>query len=293
MLENELGNINQIFMKKYISYFLSALTVIFAASCNTDDSPDDLQGKARVNFFLVDAPGDFDEVWVEVLAVRVKMDDNSLDDDDTQGDNDDNYDSWQEVSYEGETQMVNLLDLTGANSLLLGTEDFDEGEIDQLRLILGTNNYVVKDGVESDLKTPSAQQSGLKIKIDQELEAGQTYDLIIDFDVAKSIVVAGNSGNINLKPVLRAYLQEAAGISGQIMPLEAQMIEVTAMDGDDTYTTYVDENGNFKIQGLDAGTYSLVITPNELYVPVQIDGIMVEDGEMTVVEPITLELVTE
>jgi hypothetical protein len=241
----------------------------------------------------VDAPGDFDEVWVEVLAVRVKMDDNSMDDDDTQGDDDDNYDSWQEVSYEGETQMVNLLDLTGANSLLLGTEDFDEGEIDQIRLILGTNNYVVKDGVESDLKTPSAQQSGLKIKIDQELEAGQTYDLIIDFDVAKSIVVAGNSGNINLKPVLRAYLQEAAGISGQIMPLEAQMIEVTAMDGDDTYTTYVDENGNFKIQGLDAGTYSLVITPNELYVPVQIDGIMVEDGEMTVVEPITLELVTE
>ncbi|SHO62056.1 DUF4382 domain-containing protein [Algoriphagus zhangzhouensis] len=277
-------------MKKYISYFLTALTVIFAASCTSDDSPGNLDGKARVNFYLVDAPGDFDEVWVEVLAVRVKMDDNSMDDDNSQGDDDDNYDSWQEISYEGESQMVNLLDLTGANSLLLGTEDFEEGEIDQIRLILGTNNYVVKDGVESDLKTPSAQQSGLKIKIDQELEAGQTYDLIIDFDVAKSIVVAGNSGNINLKPVLRAYLQEAAGISGQILPIEAQMIEVTAVDGDDNYTTYVDENGNFKIQGLDSGTYSLVITPNELYAPVQIDGILVVDGEMTVVDPIILDL---
>lgn len=277
-------------MKKYISYFLTALTVIFAASCTSDDSPGNLDGKARVNFYLVDAPGDFDEVWVEVIAVRVKMDDNSLDDDNSQGNDDDNDDSWQEISYEGESQMVNLLDLTGANSLLLGTEDFEEGEIDQLRLILGTNNYVVKDGLESDLKTPSAQQSGLKIKIDQEIEAGQTYDLIIDFDVAKSIVVAGNSGNINLKPVLRAYLQEAAGISGQVLPLEAQMIEVTAVDGDDTYTTYVDENGNFKIQGLDSGTYSLVITPNELYAPVQVDGILVEDGEMTVVEPIILDL---
>lgn len=277
-------------MKKYISYFLTALTVIFAVSCTSDDSPGNLEGKARVNFYLVDAPGDFDEVWVEVLAVRVKMDDNSMDDDNSQGDDDDNDDSWQEISYEGESQMINLLDLTGANSLLLGTEDFEEGEIDQLRLILGTNNYVVKDGVESDLKTPSAQQSGLKIKIDQEIEAGQTYDLIIDFDVAKSIVVAGNSGNINLKPVLRAYLQEAAGISGQVLPVEAQMIEVTAVDGDDTYTTYVDENGNFKIQGLDAGTYSLVITPNELYAPVQVDGILVEDGEMTVVEPIILDL---
>lgn len=277
-------------MKKYISYFLTALTVIFAASCTSDDSPGNLDGKARVNFYLVDAPGDFDEVWVEVIAVRVKMDDNSLDDDNSQGNDDDNDDSWQEISYEGESQMVNLLDLTGANSLLLGTEDFEEGEIDQLRLILGTNNYVVKDGVESDLKTPSAQQSGLKIKIDQEIEAGQTYDLIIDFDVAKSIVVAGNSGNINLKPVLRAYLQEAAGISGQVLPLEAQMIEVTAVDGDDTYTTYVDENGNFKIQGLDSGTYSLVITPNELYAPVQVDGILVVDGEMTVVEPIILDL---
>lgn len=286
-------NINQIFMRKYISYLLTAITAIFAVSCDMNDSPDDIQTGARVNFYLVDAPGNFEEVWVEVLAVRVKMDDNSMDDDDSMGDDDDDYSAWEEVPFEGESQMVNLLDLTGANSLLLGTEDFEEGEIDQIRLILGTNNYVVIDGEEHELKTPSAQQSGLKIKIDQDIEAGQTYDLIIDFDVAKSIVVAGNSGNINLKPVLRAYLQEAAGISGQILPVEAQMIQVTVFDEDDSYTTYVDENGNFKIQGLDSGTYSILIEPNELYLSVQLDGIVVEDGTITNVDPVTLELLTE
>ncbi|HAZ25659.1 MAG TPA: hypothetical protein DCY95_14560, partial [Algoriphagus sp.] len=78
------------------------------------------------------------------------------------------------------------------------------------------------------LKTPSAQQNGLKIKVNQPIEGGQSYNLVIDFDVAKSIVVAGNSGNIILKPVLRAYLEEAAGISGLVLPLDAQTIAVSA-----------------------------------------------------------------
>lgn len=259
--------------------------MLFAVSCSNDDETPN-GGNARVNFYLVDAPGDFDEVWIEILAIRVKADsDHSMgnpnmnDDDNT----------WIEIPYDESSRYVNLLDLTGENSLLLGTEDFPEGEIDQLRLILGDDNYVVKDGARSELTTPSAQQSGLKIKVSEEIQSGMSYNLIIDFDVAKSIVVAGNSGNIILKPVLRAYVEEAAsGIKGQVFPAGAQPVAVNAQKGDDVYNTSVDENGNFRILGIDDGVYVLTFTPNEGYQTLVIDNVLVEEGVVKTLDPITL-----
>jgi hypothetical protein len=59
----------------------------------------------------------------------------------------------------------------------------------------------MKDSVLYDLETPSAEQSGLKIKIDKNL--GFTTDsLTLDFDADKSILETGN-GKFILKPVIK------------------------------------------------------------------------------------------
>jgi hypothetical protein len=50
------------------------LIVFIGSFCNIDVEL--LAGFAKVNFYLVDAPGDFDEVWIEVIALRIKADDN-------------------------------------------------------------------------------------------------------------------------------------------------------------------------------------------------------------------------
>jgi hypothetical protein len=271
-------------MKTILNYFMLALIAVVGFSCNNSDDLD--AGSAKVNFYLVDAPGDFDEVWIEVIALRVKANDN-----DSSNDLNDDSDesSWVEIPYEDGSRYVNLLALTGENSLLLGTETFPEGKIEQLRLVLGSDNYVVKGGKRSELKTPSAQQSGLKIKLDESIDGGRSYDIVIDFDVEKSIVVAGNSGNIILKPVLRAYVTEAtSGIMGQVFPKEAQFVAVKAMKGDNVYNTGVDENGNFKIQGMDDGVYTLTFTPNEAYKGKEIGGVLVEEGKIKTMDPITL-----
>jgi hypothetical protein len=86
-----------------------------------------------------------------------------------------------------------------------------------LRLILGTNNTVVIDGISYELKTPSGQISGYKIKMDpQPLELGGLYRLIIDFDVSVSVHETGN-GKYMLKPVVRGYLEPVVGaIAGTI-----------------------------------------------------------------------------
>ncbi len=260
---------------KNVSYLLLVLATF---ACDVNDYPESNQ--ARVNFYLVDAPADYDEIWIEVLALRVKADyqGSEMNEDD---------DSWNEIIFEG-SRFVNLLDLTGGNSLLLGTEDFPEGEIDQIRLILGDDNYLMKGEERFELKTPSAQQSGLKIKVNQELVAGNSYDLIIDFDAARSIVEAGNSGNIILKPVLRAFLEQSQGVQGQVLPLDAQPVSVTISGNGVEVNSFVDKNGNYVIQGINPGTYTLTFTPNERYNPSTVTEIVVEDDQMKLVPPVTL-----
>jgi len=267
-------------MKILLKSLTFALLVLANFACDINDTPK--SGQARVNFYLVDAPADYDEVWIEVLSLRVKA--NHTDSKTTEDDN-----SWKEIIFEG-SRYVNLLDLTGGNSLLLGTEDFPEGEIDQLRLILGEDNYLMKNGDRFELKTPSAQQSGLKIKVSQAVEAGNTYNLIIDFDAAKSIVNAGNSGNIILKPVLRAYLEQSQGVKGQVLPTAAQPVMVTVSGNGKEVNTFADQNGNYVVQGINPGTYSITFTPNEQYNPTTLTGIVVESDKLTIIPPVTLTL---
>jgi len=273
-------------MKTILNYFMLALILVVGFSCNNDDEL--LAGSAKVNFYLVDAPGDFDEVWIEVIALRIKADDNDQNnDDDLEDDSDES--SWVEIPFEEGSRYVNLMGLTGENSQFLGSEIFPEGEIDQLRLVLGDDNYVVKDGNRAGLKTPSAQQSGLKIKLNESIEGGKSYEIVIDFDVEKSIIVAGNSGNIILKPVLRAYVREAAaGIMGQVFPKEALPVAVKAIKGDLEYNTFLDENGNFKIQGMDDGLYTLSFTPDSGYIAFTKNGVLVEEGKTKTMDPVTL-----
>lgn len=267
-------------MKTLIALFSCLLFVGLLSSCNENEGPN--SGEARVNFRLVDAPADYDEVWVEVLALRVKVDyeGSDMDEDDS---------SWEEIIYDG-PQMVNLLDLTGGNSLLIGSEDFPEGEIDQIRLILGENNYLMKGEQKIALKTPSAQQSGLKIKVEEDIQGGQTYDLIIDFDAAKSIVNAGNSGNVILKPVLRAYVEVSQGIMGQVFPLEAQPVQVTIAGNGTEANTFADATGKYSVMGLTPGTYSVTFTPNDAYTPQTLTNIVVEDGKVTTPNVVNLVL---
>lgn len=267
-------------MKTLNPLFNLFLLLFLISGCDFNDQP--APREATVNFHLVDAPAPYDEVWIEVLAIRVKADypGSDMDEDDS---------SWEEIVYGG-SKMINLLDLTGGNSLLLGTEEFPAGELEQIRLILGENNYLMKGNQKTELTTPSAQQSGLKIKINQAIESRETYDLVIDFDAAQSIVNAGNSGKAILKPVLRAYMEESQGIEGQISQAEARPVQVTVTGNGMETNTFVDEAGNYSILGLTPGTYTMTFTPNESYIPQTFTGIVVEEDQITVPNVVDLNL---
>jgi hypothetical protein len=95
---------------------------------------------------------------------------------------------------------VNLLDLQNGITMVLAQGDVPEGVLKEVRFILGNDNYVVVDGNVHPLETPSAEHSGLKIKIDKDLdETLNTFTL--DFDAALS--VQEQNGSYKLSPVIK------------------------------------------------------------------------------------------
>jgi len=146
----------------------------------------------------------------------------------------------------------------------------DAGTISQIRLILGTENSVMVDGVVYHLSTPSADQSGLKLQIHQTFVAGVSYNILLDFDVSQSIVLTGN-GEYKLKPVIRTIDAAISGsIKGQISPISLGTF-VTATSNGVSYST-VASNGYFMRAGLPAGACSITLTPVLTLLPITITG---------------------
>lgn len=256
-------------LKIYKLIFFSFLLIIFTA-CD-DDSNNSQQATSKVSVKLVDNPGDYENVFVEVVGVEVKFE------------SDETENNW--IPLEAiNTGIIDLLELTGGVDVLLTDEyEIPSGTLKQVRLILGNDNTIVIDATTYPLNTPSAQQSGLKVQVDQYLEPNIGYTFILDFDIDQSIVISGNSGNINLVPVLRATIEANTGtISGTIIP-STVLTEVSTSFNGDVISTFTDNSGNFVLYGLEAGIYDIVITPdvNSTYTQQTITDVEVTVGDTT------------
>lgn len=241
-----------------------ALLVLLASCSRTDNASTDFNdGQARIQFILTDNPAHYDHVFVNIKEVLVNVGQ-------PEPDNGRNG-NW--VTYPlrpNFDRRVDLLDLRNGDFVYMG-EPFalPAGDISQIRLVLEeSGNAVVVDGVETPLKTPSAQQSGLKIKFHHTLEAGHIYKIWLDFDAARSVVARGN-GQYNLKPVIRAVAESAdfGAISGVVLPMESGATVYLRRNGEVIATAIPEESGSrlgvgfFKFPNLEPGTYELVFTP--------------------------------
>lgn len=240
---------------KLLSLFV--LAVFCLQSCSSEQK----QATANVKFKLVDAPGDYEQVNVEIIDIQY----NSSEDDG----------GWKSFNSFVGPVSVDLTTLIAGNSLLLSDEIIEAGTLNQVRLILSNNNTLLLEGETQTrvLSTPSAQQSGLKLKLNQKLEPGFSYSFILDWDVQKSVVQSGNSGGFNLKPVIRVVAEVNSGsISGTVVGDDVNDTSdenvavsnalVSLYSANDIYVTetLTDDNGKFMIQGIAGGDYKLKIT---------------------------------
>lgn len=281
-------------MKKFrlqtLGIFTLAIMSLSLFSCDGNDSTDKSQETSRLMVKMVDAPGDYDQVNVEVLDVMVKSSSDS-------GDN--GWISIGDKTQVGEGKIYDLLKLTGGTNIMLTDSLIPSGSLGQIRLVLGDENTVVVDGKSFNLTTPSAQQSGLKLQVNQTLTAGTTYEFLLDFDVNKSIVTTGNSSYI-LKPVIRVSTKEASGIiKGVVSPAVDYQVLASVQQGEQVFSAFVkiddkdgdttDGDGAFQINGIPSGTYTLTLTPDALSgkTPITVANVVVVNGQTTDVGNVT------
>lgn len=228
---------NILIMKKH--GFIVVLALLYAGlfnACNKNEN-------ARVQFRLTDAPGQYDAVLIDIQQIEVKAGDASF---------------TQTLARPG---VYNLLAFSNGLDTLLADLELPEGQLSQIRLILGNNNHVVVAGDTIPLQTPSAQQSGLKLNVQYELLADIDYKFILDFDAGRSIVQQGN-GNYSLKPVIRVITESmSGGIRGDANP-DSTAVYAMAISGTDTFGTIPALNGQFLIKGLSQGTYQVIVQGN-------------------------------
>ncbi len=239
----------------FARFFTTLLVSLFLlTSCDVadDGSSDSTTGTLQV--YLTDAPGDYEAVWIDIEAVRIHVNEEEDIDEDDEG--------WVTIS--DDPMRVNLLELTNGEFEVLGETELEAGMYSQIRLILGEKNEIVKNVVTHTLKTPSAQQSGLKLNVNTEIEGGEVYTLLLDFDASRSIVEAGNSGKFLLKPVIRTVeFAQTGAIEGDIEPAES-LPWVYAIAGADTVAgTKANPEGEFRLVGLLPGSYTVAINPTE------------------------------
>ena len=216
-----------------ITLCIAALAI---AGCDKSTGPG---GAGQMTMYMVDAPAHYDAVNIVVKEVAVHSS--------TQG--------W--VTINSTERTFNLLSLTNGAAAVLGSASLAVGQYTEIRLILGAGSTVVVDGQTFGLTVASGFETGIKLVHSFDIEEGARYDLLLDFDAARSIIQVGLT--YVLKPTIRVQaLASSASISGTVQPSSASAL-ITATSANDTATTYATSSGAFKFVGLASATYSLTV----------------------------------
>jgi hypothetical protein len=258
-----------------VTFLLFSIFILLFSSCTKNESSA-VNDSARLQVYLTDDPGDYEAVLIDIQDVQINYSSDA-----SRG-----WSSLNNVS----RGTYNILDLINDKDTILADAEIKTGRVQQIRLVLGPNNFVRIDNQNYPLQTPSAQQSGLKINIKQDIQEGILYKILLDFDAARSVVKRGNN-SYSLKPVIRATLQATGGsIKGYVLPNNIQT-SVFAIQGMDTVAGTITSNGNYVIKSLNAGSYNLSFVPSDTPVhQIQnIPGIVVNNNAVTVVDTVRLQ----
>lgn len=280
---------------KTVSGFYTCLLVLFSASLlviscqkETSGNTDIPQGQTRYAVYLTDDPTDFDNVFVDIRKVEVKLDTcRSNDDDDRERPGcDDDRDSADVNCHVWQTLNINagvydLLQLRNGMDTLLASGLALNGKIERIKITLGTNNSVVVDSVTYPLQLVNNQDFVfVNIKKDN-LDAVTPNNLQFFLDFSLSHSIRYFNGAYWLKPVIKPFGRNSTGeIEGKIRPVHAHGL-IKAYNATDTFYARSWQEGKFKIRGLRPGTYAVFIDGTNGYRDTTITGIEVNRRDDT------------
>jgi hypothetical protein len=260
-----------------VNRFKLLLFFIFPAialSCKDfDDSP-----KALVNITLIDAPAQWDSVIVEIQGVELELVPNGREGE------------IQRIflPYEPGDKQVDISLLVGGRSLPVARREMQLGVITGISLRLGTGNSLYQNDNRFPLTLPEGKTDYYQ-PLSIQLEQGISYDLVLDFDLVKSIQVTNpNPLALDFNPTILAYSGIGKGeLRGTTSPAEIRPVIYAISDGD-SISTHTNSSGNFLFR-LEPGTYQLFIDPKDpRYQTDTLFNVNIESGKTTPLDRITL-----
>lgn len=253
------------------------------SSGNGNGNATNLNKPHSVTIFLTDDQTPvFDSVFIDIQKLEVKLEDDTL----PNG-------GW--VNLNIHPGVYNILRFRNGLDTLFATGTLPNGRLQKIRLTLGTQNSVMKNGQSFPLRVKDEDR-----EVIAQLESGN-FEIIppnqvlfwIDFDASHSIQIdnsgPGNGNGYRLKSHIRIFTTSNSGeIEGKVLPRAADPL-VMAIKGTDTTMAVPDhDDGEFKIRGLIAGTYRVFIDGRNNYNDTTINNVIVRNGEDTHLSTITL-----
>lgn len=255
-------------------FLLPILLVALFVSCEKfDESP-----KALVNVLLIDAPATWDSVIVEIQGVEL----------DFVPDGRDGEIQKIFLPYEPGDKEVDISQLVGGTSLPVARTEMHMGQITGVTLRLGTANTLFLKDKGYPLALPNGNTDYFQeVRID--LEKGISIDLILDFDLEKSIQIVDDSPlEFAFNPTILAYPGiERGQVSGTVTPTKLKPVIYAVGEGE-SLSTHVNTSGKFLFR-LQEGIYTLHIDPKNSEYADTLFTVEVEAGETTVLDAVTLK----
>jgi hypothetical protein len=247
-------------MKKQILLFVMIASAVITTSCNDDN---DSGNAYPLRVKMTDAPAAYEEVNIDLQSVQV-----------ING-------AGETITLTTDTGVYNLLEFSNGLNTIIAANNLSTAEVSQIKLVLGTNNTIVSDGVSYPMSTPAADQGGLTIDVNQTLNANVENVILLDFDAGQSVVVTGVN-TFKLKPVVRTITSSNNGsIIGTLSSLGLTASVTATSSTNVEYSSGVTDDGKFKISGLTAGIYTLTVTPVLPFLPVIQTGVVVTNNSST------------
>ncbi|RYG26419.1 DUF4382 domain-containing protein [bacterium] len=165
-------------------------------------------------------------------------------------------------------QTYNLFDLAKSD-VLLGQASLPAGNYTQVRLFVSEATVTDSTGTHSVI-VPSGTKTGLKINLNYTVSPDTVTEILLDFNVDKSLVKQGN-GQYRLQPVIPAVVKVLSGtINGVTTDGTANLSDVSVTAtyvsgpnyaaGTQVNTASSLDDGTFKVWALLPGTYTLTFS---------------------------------
>ncbi len=275
-------------MKNIIRFtlFILFISSIVFYSCQkevTGGNQQDPDKPHPVTIYLTDHQTPiFDSVFIDLQKLEIKLEDHTLPND-----------GWVNLAIR--PGVYNILRFRNGLDTLFATGTLPNARIKKIKLVLGTQNSAMKNGQSFPLRVKDEDREVIANIESSNFEITTSGQVLfwIDFDAGNSIHPdnsgSGSGNGYRLKSHIKIFTRSQSGrIEGRVLPRTADAI-VKAVIGSDTATAIPDnDDGEFKIVGLNAGTYKVLIDGQHGYNDTIINNVIVRNREDTHLPVITL-----